>query len=234
MTIDSKTTRTITKIFEEPQEEAFTFRIPNMEEAINYEFSILRDIFKPAQQYLSNLSMSFPDALLNRNSVEVVRMLHDLLVSMSFHQHPSGHEDSPDRIFESEKIYHGLLHVSFLSAGFNVMSEASGGEGRSDITLFLLDKTCVVIELKYCAPSSRHLDASDGGDQEKQLVEETRKEKDLTTALNSAEEQMRKKDYAGPYRATGHKVICMALAIRARTEVAVRFVDIQTANEKIK
>ncbi|MDR1080532.1 MAG: PD-(D/E)XK nuclease domain-containing protein [Deltaproteobacteria bacterium] len=141
-------------------------------------------------------------------------------------------QDSQNLHLSSEKAYHAILHASLLSAGFHVISEASGGEGRSDITLFLNDGVCIVIELKY-VPSTRTpniaLKKNDGKDRaEKKRSEkakEKRRVKELSAALDSAEKQVRDKDYAGPYRATQHKVICMAMAIRHRTEVAVRFFD---------
>jgi hypothetical protein len=56
-------------------------------------------------------------------------------------------------------------------------------------------------------------------------VRKKRRAKELSAALDSAEEQMREEDNAGPHRAAKHKVICMVLAIRGRTEVALRFID---------
>ncbi|MDR1082132.1 MAG: hypothetical protein LBQ79_14550 [Deltaproteobacteria bacterium] len=195
------------------EEEAFTFRTPDKEVASNPIESIFMDILKADDENLNDLSKNLPAALLNMNSDEVVRLLHDLLISISFHQHPHSRHDAPNPGFESERVYHVILHASFLSARFNVTSEASGGEGRSNITLFLNDNVCVVIELKFRSPSRLSLEAGqDAG--EKISAEVKMREKEFFGALDSAEDQMRNNDCAGPYRATRHKVICMALAIR--------------------
>jgi hypothetical protein len=136
---------------------------------------------------------------------------------------------------DSEKFYHLILHVSFLSAGFSVLSETPGGEGRSDITLLLHDNVCIVIELKYCRPSKMSSGAAAIGDgvrdraekkKRREELKEKIKEKELNASLDDAEEQMRKIDYAGPHRANQYTVICLALAIRHRTEVAARFVEV--------
>jgi hypothetical protein len=225
LTIEKKTA--ITQIINNVkiEEEAFTFRTPNKEVASNSIESIFLDIFKPDDKNLSDLSENLPTALLNRNSDEVVRLLHDLLISISFHQHPPSRHDEANSGFESERVYHVILHASFLSAGFNVMSEASGGEGRSDITLFLNDDVYIVIELKCCALSRLSRVAWQDA-AEKISADEKMREKEISAALDIAEDQIRKRDYAGPYRAMRHKVICMALAIRGRTDVAVRFVEV--------
>ncbi|MDR1080903.1 MAG: ATP-binding protein, partial [Deltaproteobacteria bacterium] len=224
LTIDSKTTRTRFINNQEIKEKALTFKTPNMEVASYSNADMLMDIFKPSHKYISEMSKNLTTALLNMNSVEVVRMLHNLLVSLSFHQHPTKSQNTQEQQPASEKFYHAILHASLLSAGFNVISEASGGEGRSDITLFINEQTCNVIELKYCASSIPVSDIAEKINAEKQRTED-RSEKELAAALDSAEDQMKRKDYAGPYRATRHKVICLALAIRDRTEVAARFVD---------
>ncbi|MDR1081373.1 MAG: ATP-binding protein [Deltaproteobacteria bacterium] len=225
LTIDSETPMSRIQNFKHIQQETLSLKIPNKEVSIDYIETISRNIFKPKRKYISDLSKNLPVALLNRNSDEVVRLLHDILVSISFHLHPSNRQKKPDRRYESEKVYHCIIHSSLLSAGFNVMSEASGGDGRSDMTLFLDTNTCVVIELKRCTPSKSAQDTTDFSDDEIIRSEARRREKELSAALDIAEEQMKEKDYAGPYRATRHRVICMALAIRNRTEVAVRFVE---------
>jgi hypothetical protein len=168
---------------------------------------------------------NLPIALLNRDSEEVVRIIHDLLVSISFHQHPHRRHGARNPSFESERVYHVILHASFLSAVLNVTSEAFGGEERTDITIFVNDDMCVVIELKCCTQSRISHDAEQTAI-EKKCPEDQIRNFEISAALDSAEDQMRKKDYAGPYWATRHKVICMALAIRGRSDVAVRFIDV--------
>jgi hypothetical protein len=234
LTIDSETTISAIENNIETKEKAFTLRTPNMEIATISKTKIFKDVFNINFDYTSFMSKEFPSALLNKNSSKVIELVHDLLISISYRQHPPVTQDIPDLVLDSEKIYHLILHVSFLSAGVRVMSENSGGEGRSDITLLLHDNICIVIELKYCRPSKKSRNASvktNGG--KKRAVKgkrseestEKRKHKELNAALDRAEEQIRKRDYAGPHRANQYKVVCLALAIRGRTEVAARFLD---------
>jgi hypothetical protein len=110
------------------------------------------------------------------------------------------------------------------------LSEASGGEGRPDITLFLRNNVCVVIELKYSYPRKKSKKASEGTSGARKLAKKKAKEKELSAALDIAEEQIRRNDYAGPYRAARWEVICLALAIRRRTQVRARFIDTGAAN----
>ncbi|MDR1312452.1 MAG: PD-(D/E)XK nuclease domain-containing protein, partial [Deltaproteobacteria bacterium] len=126
---------------------------------------------------------------------------------------------------ETENFYHGILHGSLLSAGFKVLSEVPGGGGRPDITLFLHNDVCVVIELKHRHVGKiAHKGGGDGGT-DRELAETAAREKDLAAALDAAEAQIRNLDYAGPHRAAGYEVICLAVAVRGRTEVAARFVE---------
>ncbi|MDR1313957.1 MAG: PD-(D/E)XK nuclease domain-containing protein, partial [Deltaproteobacteria bacterium] len=118
-----------------------------------------------------------------------------------------------------------ILHGSLLSAGFKVLSEVPGGEGRPDITLFLHNDVCVVIELKHRRVGQIPYTGGGDGETDRRLAETAAKDDELSAALDAAEAQIMKMDYAGPYRAAGYKVICLAVAVRGRTEVAVRFVE---------
>jgi hypothetical protein len=123
-----------------------------------------------------------------------------------------------------------ILHASLLSAGFRILSEPSSGEGRSDITLFLRNDVCVVIELKYSFRRKTGKKSSGGTSAARKLTKQKANDKELSAALDIAEEQIRAKDYAGPYRAARWEVICLAVAIRGRTQVAARFVDTENVN----
>ncbi|MDR1079385.1 MAG: hypothetical protein LBQ79_00095, partial [Deltaproteobacteria bacterium] len=70
----------------------FTFKTPNVEIELDYEVSLFNDAFAPNHTYLSNLSKKLPNALLNKNSVEVATLLQDILTSISFNQHPTYNE----------------------------------------------------------------------------------------------------------------------------------------------
>ncbi|MDR1314968.1 MAG: hypothetical protein LBQ12_15075, partial [Deltaproteobacteria bacterium] len=119
----------------------------------------------------------------------------------------------------------GILHGSLLSAGFKVLNEVPGGGGRPDIALFLRNDVCVVIELKHRHAVKTAVKDGAGGEADRKLAETAAKDNELSTALDATEAQIRNMDYAGPFRAAGYKVICIAAAIRGRTEVAARFVE---------
>jgi hypothetical protein len=229
LTINEEISIPIVKDDIETYKTEYTFKTPNMEVDESSRADIFIDIFKIEDEYLSSLTKRFPSAVLQKNSDELSSLFHDLLVSVSYRQHPAarqtGQPDAPAENPESENFYHGILHGSLLSAGFKVLSEVPGGEGRPDIALFLRNDVCVVIELKH-----RHVGKSafkDGavGETDRKLAEDAAREKDLSAALDAAEAQIRDMDYAGPYRAAGYEVICIAVAVRGRTEVAARFVE---------
>jgi hypothetical protein len=96
--------------------------------------------------------------------------------------------------------------------------------------LFLRNDVCVVIEMKYCYRRKTVKKAAGGTSEAGKLSKMKAKDTELSAALDSAEEQIRAKDYAGPYRAARREVICLAVAIRGRTQVAVRFVETEDAN----
>jgi hypothetical protein len=234
LTIDGNTTITTIKNLKKFDEDAFTFKTPNKEISFNSKVSIIKSFFKIKDRNLADLTKNLPIALLNKNSDEIVRMVHNLLISLSFPQHQAYLQDAHSRNLDSEHIFHAILYVSLLSAGFNVLGETSRGKGRSDITLFLQNNVCVVIELKYCTSSELYRRCVVNTNHKKnraykkakEKARKMRREKELSASLDSAEDQMRNNDSIGSYRATQHTVICMALAIRGHTEVAVRFVDI--------
>jgi hypothetical protein len=161
-------------------------------------------------------------------------MLHGLFVSISYLQHPTAKQaeqpDAPSKRSDAEKIYHAILHASLLSAGFFILSEPAGGEGRSGITLFLRNEVCVIIELKYSYRRKTGKKASGVTNEDRKLAKKKAKKNELSAALDRAEEQIRGRDYAGPYRAARREVICLAVAIRGRTQVDARFVDTDVAN----
>jgi hypothetical protein len=282
LTIEHKTTILNTENNKVTEIPAFTFKIPNTEVRLQFEASIFNDAFKPKPQYLSNLTKCLPSALVNKNSQEVSRLLHDLLTSISYYQHPSTKQDSisseislseqsvtsaqlcehdhpitssqlsihghsassqkPAGFFDitnTEKYYHAILHGAFHASGFEVHSEGTSANGRTDIVLFLNNKIRIVIELKYCISDlttretdTMHMFSENGKtishsetNMNRAYIERATKE--LSAALDRGQNQITDLDYAGPYRAAGCAVICMALAIRNHDEVAVRFFEYQ-------
>ncbi|MDR1166248.1 MAG: ATP-binding protein [Deltaproteobacteria bacterium] len=210
-------------------EDGYTFKTPSSEVDLYLKADIFKDFFKLNNKYISDLSKNLPAALLQKDSKEVVRMFHDLLVSISYHQRQTVNQyeqlDDPAERSQAEKFYHAILHASLLSAGFFILSEASGGEGRPDITLFLPNEVCVVIELKYRHRGKTTKTVAGGASGARKLDKKKAKDKELAAALDISEERIRDRDYAGPYKAARREVICLAVAIRGRTQVAARFLD---------
>ncbi|MDR1039957.1 MAG: ATP-binding protein [Deltaproteobacteria bacterium] len=197
-------------------EKKYTFRIPNAEVDQDFVAMFFKDAFEPDYEYLSDLTDNLPNALLDKDHIEVVRLFHNLLSSISSEQHAA-----------SEQLYHAVLHGSLLAAGFEVQSQGSGARGRSDIALSLNDKIRVVMELKYCNRnmSTGKLAKTGTSRAEKERAEKSLSDRQLSAALNKGEKAIREKDYAAPYRAARCEVICLALAIRGRDEVAARFIE---------
>ncbi|MDR1079384.1 MAG: PD-(D/E)XK nuclease domain-containing protein [Deltaproteobacteria bacterium] len=126
---------------------------------------------------------------------------------------------------KTEKYYLAILHASFFAAGFEVHSEGTCAHGRNDITLFLNNNVRVVIELKYCRPAKSIKMDSNTVNPDKAHTDSNIAAKEISVALDRAEKQIRKQDYAGPYRSANCKVLCLALALRGRDQVGVRFFD---------
>ncbi|MDR1038737.1 MAG: AAA family ATPase [Deltaproteobacteria bacterium] len=186
--------------------EEFTFRIPNREIRLNYRASFFQNAFSLTEQYFTNFSKKLPKSLMERDPMELAKLLGDLLHSITYLQH-----------IPSESYYHSLLQAAFLAAGISVMSEAPGANGRSDMVLSLKGEVRVAIELKYYPAGT----AEDDGDPAVMAIVT----KDLSTALDDAEKQMRRGKYGESLVAKSGDVLCLALAIRGRTQVAARFLE---------
>ncbi|MDR1037380.1 MAG: hypothetical protein LBT40_12705 [Deltaproteobacteria bacterium] len=70
-----------------------------------------------------------------------------------------------------------------------------------------------VVEVKYCKTDEK--DADDKG----------KAAKALEAALDAAVDQIRSKDYAAPFREALKTTTGVAIAVRGRNEVAVRFFE---------
>ncbi|MDR1037488.1 MAG: ATP-binding protein [Deltaproteobacteria bacterium] len=232
LTIDHPTVIEIKKNNKVKLVKAFAFRFPNEEVSLAYLADIFNDVFLPTNEYLSELTRKLPNALAEKDSVKVEKLLGDILTSISSNEHPPKEifipSEQPDTGYEptkTEKYYNAILHGCFLSAGFEVHSEGSSAHGKDDIALYLNDRFRVVIELKYCHANriiEKEGDVAEAGGEDK---EAERTAKEMSAALDRAEKQMTDKDYAGPYRAAGCEVTCMAMALRNRNQVAVRFFE---------
>ncbi|MDR1036149.1 MAG: PD-(D/E)XK nuclease domain-containing protein, partial [Deltaproteobacteria bacterium] len=224
--------KTIKENGEDKEVDAFTFRFPNKEVSLEYRDSLFKDVFGLAPEYSSKLTLELPDALAERAPVKVARLLGEILTSIASNEHPPKENivlsERPDTDYEptqTERYYHAILHGCFLAAGFEVHSEGSGALGRDDIALYLNDKFRVIIELKYCHANltiENEGDVTKAGGEGKEAEPRARK---MSAALDRAEKQMKDMNYAGPYRAAGCTVTCMAVALRNRNQVAVRFFE---------
>ncbi|MDR1041507.1 MAG: hypothetical protein LBR80_15380, partial [Deltaproteobacteria bacterium] len=101
-----------------------------------------------------------------------------------------------------------------IAAGLEARSEEGGAIGDADMAIFLDGRVRVVIELKYVKADVK----GDDGDRDRAAGE-------LASALDRAENAIRDKDYAGSFRLSASEIICLALAVRGRKEVAARFMN---------
>jgi hypothetical protein len=114
--------------------DAFTSKPPNLEVSMNFNTSLFIKAFELRNiEYLNDLKQNFSTTLLNKNSDEVVALLHNLLSSLA-----------PEHHVPYENHYHAVLHAAFVAAGIEVLDQTSSAHGRSDMTLFLNNKTRVV------------------------------------------------------------------------------------------
>jgi hypothetical protein len=181
--------------------EEYTFKIPSLEVAYDFEFTIFSSAFDPKNLFFSSFADKLPSALLKEDSGEMATLLHNLLSTIASEQHEP-----------SEKRYHAVLQAAFIATGIEVIGQSQSSEGKSDMSAFLKN-TRVVIEVKYCRTcqnDSKDIDQA---------------EKDLVAALDKAADQIKSKDYAAPLRVAEKKVIGVAIAVRGRNEVAVRFIE---------
>ncbi|MDR1035262.1 MAG: ATP-binding protein [Deltaproteobacteria bacterium] len=192
------------------REEAFIFKIPNMEVEKSFKAFIFGEIFDSPPAYYQIFTKNVIDALLNKDSQKIAKLLHDLLAGITSKQHTA-----------EKKFYHSLFHAAFVGAGIEVLSETGSSDGQADMSLFLENRIRVVIELKY----RRAKGSADEGESE-------RSDRALSSALDDAENAIITKDYPGPFRANAKKIICLALAVRGRNEVAARFLDSVAALDK--
>jgi hypothetical protein len=203
LTIDSVIYRDRTINGKTVKEKAFTFRTPNLEVALNFRESFFKAAFDLGKSEFNDFAENLPKAFLNRDSGKTAGLIHDLLAGIASIRHKS-----------SEKFYHAVLQAAFLAAGLEVLCEVRSGYGRSDMVVLLDDRIRVVIELKYL-----QADESDCNG------EGILSEKEFTASLDAAEKQIRVRDYSGAHRLPAMEIICLALTIRGKYEVAARYLE---------
>jgi hypothetical protein len=208
LTIDKSTRVEIEFEGKKVKEEAFILKIPNQEVGVCYKSFMFTQIFDQTFDEFKAFSEDLTSALLNEDSDKISLLFHNLLTGITSRQH------TPD-----EKYYHSLFHAAFVGAGIEVLSETGGSWGQADMALFLDGKIRVVIEVKYRKGTGSVVK------EELNPAELKRSDREIVSALDDAENAIRTKDYQGPFRVNSRKIICLALAVRGRDEVAARFLD---------
>jgi hypothetical protein len=183
-------------------EEKYILKIPNKEVATGFEFSLFSNAFDPEDIFFGNFAQKLPVALMKKNSNQTASLFHDLLAAISFEQHEP-----------SERHYHAVLQSAVIATGLKTIGQTSGSQGKSDITT-TVKNICFVIEVKYCKTNK------------KDVKDRDRAKKELARALGKAVNQIREKDYAAPFRLTEKNIVGVAIAVRGRDEVAVRFIEL--------
>ncbi|MDR1036767.1 MAG: AAA family ATPase [Deltaproteobacteria bacterium] len=202
LTIDKPVTIEEIKNDKVVEKDGYSFKIPNTEVRKDFEYSLFLYAFDPSKRYFGRFSKELPDAVLKSDSQKTAVLLQELLSAIASEQHEP-----------NEKHYHAVIQAAFIAAGLEVLGQTpSSSSGKSDMSVFLEDIRFVV-EVKYCKA-----DKKDAYDKDKA-------DKDLEVALDAATDQIRTKDYAAPFRVAGKKTTGVAIAVRGRNEVAVRFFE---------
>ncbi|MDR1038876.1 MAG: PD-(D/E)XK nuclease domain-containing protein, partial [Deltaproteobacteria bacterium] len=201
LTIDRLILENIGTEREPDMEEMFTFKIPNREVSRHYKSFCFQQIFDRTHENFVAFSENLRYSLLKKDTGKMAEILGGLLFGI-VHKH---HE--PD-----ESFYHSLFQTAFIAAGLEAKSEQGGSRGNSDIAIFLDGRVRVVTELKYVRT-----------DETSAKSDTDRAREELAAALDKAEKAIREKKYAEPFKLVASEIICLALAVRGRDEVAVRF-----------
>ncbi|MDR1037151.1 MAG: AAA family ATPase [Deltaproteobacteria bacterium] len=184
------------------QKDGYSFKIPNMEVRQNFEYNLFLYAFDPSRIYFGRFAKELPEALLKNDSKTTAVLLHKLLSAIASEQHEP-----------NEKHYHAVIQAAFIATGLEVLGQTpSSSFGTSDMSVFLKDIR-FVLEVKYCKADKNDADDKDKSD------------KELEAALDAAADQIRSKDYTAPFIVAGKKTSCVAIAVRGRNEVAVRFFE---------
>ncbi|MDR1037785.1 MAG: AAA family ATPase [Deltaproteobacteria bacterium] len=210
----------------------FTFRFPNTEVSQAYHHAVFNDVFGPDDESIQNLKIKFPNVAEQKKSGEAARLLGDILVSISKHESlsgrrnfMSGHLSTFDQERRTDLYFRAVLYCCFRSAGFDVRLGGESWLDRDDIVLSLNDKFRVVILMKYCCHDMMPTEEGDFGNAGGESECSSGVAAEMLLALDIAEKQMRKTDCAGHHRTAGCDVTCMAVALRKRNQVAVRFFE---------
>jgi hypothetical protein len=186
------------------REEAFTFRNPNQEVRLDYASTLFMGAFGIKDNDFGIFARNLRSALLDKDSGKMAVTLRDLLYTIVHLHHKS-----------DESFYHSIFQASFVAAGVEARSEEGGSRGDADMAIFLDGRVRVVIEVKYVKAEEK---GGEGGEGDKD-----RAARELASALDRAENAIREKHCAGSFMLAASEIICLALAVRGRDEVAARF-----------
>jgi hypothetical protein len=201
------------------EDEAFTFRIPNREVGLHYKSFLFQRAFGLTNNDFNDFAKKLREALLNKDSKQLANLLQNILFGITHRQHPGtkdtqNSEINIERHELAENYYHSVIKASFVSAGIEVLGEPAGSRVQADMAMFLPNRIRVVVELKCCRGSVKD---DNEGTADRAAVE-------LASTLNEAEKAINSKGYAGPFRTSAREILCLALAVRGRDEVAARFI----------
>jgi hypothetical protein len=130
--------------------DTYSFRFPNFEVSTSYNKDCFSAIFGSRKPHeIKQLTNQFNKAFIDRNALEVSRLLFDYFSKVSFF---GGHID--------EKIFHAGIQFILLSHDFKVLPEITGADNRMDLCVELANRVFLIIELKFCSESF-HLSAAD-------------------------------------------------------------------------
>ncbi|MDR1037370.1 MAG: AAA family ATPase [Deltaproteobacteria bacterium] len=181
--------------------EEYTFRIPNLEVASVFASTVFGSIFGQQDRFFSNFVAKLPVALLTKDSDETASLLHKLLSAIALQQHE-----------RSKKNYHAVIQGAFIAAGIEVIDQTHSLLWKSGMAKFL-KKSPVGIEVRCVKTDKKDAESKD------------HVKKGLAAALEKAADQIRLKYYAAPFRVAGKKITGLAIAVRGRDRVVVRFIE---------
>ncbi|MDR2141425.1 MAG: AAA family ATPase, partial [Deltaproteobacteria bacterium] len=120
-------------------EEAYSFRLPNLEVKNSYYRNCFNLIFGPvSKEDLNAEKEKLIQAFLSRDAQEVRAILRAYFTRGTYFQKPNREND-----------FHAYLQLLFQFYKFKVQSELPGSKGRLDLSVELPGQVVLVIELKY-------------------------------------------------------------------------------------
>ncbi|MDR1037784.1 MAG: AAA family ATPase [Deltaproteobacteria bacterium] len=232
LTVNSRTLLNRTANGKSETIDALTFRFPTEEVSSTYHGTVFNDVFWPEDTCLRNIQWILPNAIEQKDSGEVAQLLCHIFFSISKNEirfdkrHvTSAHLSTCDQSDNAEQYCRGVLCGCLRSAGFHAWRGGDSWPDSDNIVLSLNDKFRAVILMKYCHPDILADQEANVGNSGVESACSSGSAGEMSLALDIVERQMRETDCAGPHRAAGCSVTCMAVAFRDSYQVEVRFFD---------